>query len=247
MIHLRQTVLVCLLAAFAPAGSPLRAQEPPVITAHPLDRNAAYERSLRFGRIQSELVYIDRLEGEIPMDGAPPYRPPEPEPSRDAGQLDSMTVIGRVFLVAFALLAAWMLLRNVPAFRGRFGPRTPRARAPKPAPERQDPAAALPGADLLARLRAAHDREAALVELVRALLPVAADQNGLRIGRSETARELLRRLPTGWPHIADLRRIVMAEELVQFGGRALDAQRFEDCLDRAAPILAGPHRAGRRA
>ena len=37
----------------------------------------------------------------------------------------------------------------------------------------------------------------------------------------------------------DLKRIVMTEELVQFGGRELPESTFEDCLRRAIPILNG--------
>ena len=81
------------------------------------------------------------------------------------------------------------------------------------------------------------DREAAIVLLLQAALQEAATANGLRLSRSETAREFLRRLPPGWAHGSSLRRLVMAEELVQFGGRILAEETFEQCLHDAAPIL----------
>ena len=81
------------------------------------------------------------------------------------------------------------------------------------------------------------DRREALVLLIENLLPAAARQNSIRLGRSETAREIIRRLPHGWALLPELKRIVMTEELVQFGGRDLPERTFEDCLRRAAPIL----------
>ena len=92
---------------------------------------------------------------------------------------------------------------------------------------------------LLEQINAMPDRRAALILLLQHSLRRAATDNDLRLGRSETARDILRRLPAQWTHFAALRKLVMAEELVQFGGRALAEATFEECLRTATPILRG--------
>ncbi len=233
-----------ILACLALPGGAL-AQDEPLLT--PLDppRSEAsrdYSDSIRFGRIQSELTYIDELNGPIPMDGAPPYRPPEPEADVEwqPGQFDwRFATALAVLLAVLALLGAKFgrlgLLKAGPT-QGRLADRAGATTVAL--------ADTGPVADFLALIRSMPDREAALVMLLERSLDSAAHQNGLGIRRSETARETLRRLPGTWPRLSDLRRLIMVEELVQFGGRPLADDSFEDCLGRAAAILrATPTRA----
>lgn len=97
-------------------------------------------------------------------------------------------------------------------------------------------------ADVLETARSMADRRAALVLLVRAALERAGAAVQLPLRRSETAREILRRIPGNWHHRAALGRLVAVEEGVQFGGRPLPEAVFAECLDHAAPILAEPLR-----
>ncbi|MEO0999880.1 MAG: DUF4129 domain-containing protein, partial [Pseudomonadota bacterium] len=78
-----------------------------------------------------------------------------------------------------------------------------------------------------------------LMLLAHRALEDAAAANDLRPGRSQTARAILRRLPEAWHPRAGLAEIVTTEELVRFGGRALDEERFAACLRSAGPILRG--------
>jgi len=208
-----------------------------MLTPLPLAKGEAFARATRFSRLQQDLVYVDRLEGEIPLDGTDP----PPPPGTDPGEREQITVIvTRILLGVLALGLLVLARRRGPDLWRRVmggAPGAPRIqRRPAKAPDAPNSGAA-PAADLITRLRGMHDHEAALVQLLHAVLPAAAQANGLRLGRAETARDLMRRIPPDWPNRADLGRIVMAEELVQFGGRVLSRQALEECLDRAAPIL----------
>lgn len=200
-----------------------------------------YRAAVRFSRVQNDMYYIDRLDGEIPMDGAPRYTPPEPETDSDVDP----EAVNWGFTAVFALvlvLAALLLWKFGGGASSRFanreadvGPREAKPRkAAKPSANDEPETARL-----IDRLLAMADKEAALVELVQHVLHASAKTHGMRHSRSETARELVRRLPASWQRLGDLRRIVLAEELVQFGGRALADETFEDCIARARPILNG--------
>ena len=207
------------------------------ITAHELEKSEGFADAQGFARLQTDLIYIDHLEGEIPMDGAPRYQPPEEERERSDGQ--GVEVTNQVLLVIVLALAAWLAWKFGRPVLERWGIISREIKRTQD--ENGNTLTIDDGypveSDLIARLKAMKDREAALIELVQAILPVAARANGLRLTRSETARELLRRLPKTWPHLSDLRRIVMTEELVQFGGRPLEEASFLDCLTRAQPIV----------
>lgn len=232
---------LCLLwLAVAPVAgaffaSPLQAQTPQY-SGHEFDTNDAYDRRVMLNRLQTELVYIDRLDGEIPLDGkAPPAPREERDESREIS--DALRFAMRIALAIVVVTILVVIYRNAgwlaELFGGLQSGQRTRKRAGTPALDDLPP-----DPELIKRLRAMTDRRAALVELLRATLRAAADQNDMRLGRSETARELLRRLPRGWPHLSALRSIVMAEELVQFGGRPLADATFETCLAQARPILA---------
>ena len=219
------------------------AQDAPRITGHVIETNPAYERRVLLNRLQTELVYVDRLNGEIPLDGAPP--PPDKPRDDSATEVsDTLQMVTRLALLLLIGMTAAMLYRNRGWLAERLGA-LPDARRPRVARKSpSDDAPPVIDGAFLARLRAMTDRRAALVDLLGAALSAAAEQNGMRLGRSETARDLLRRLPDRWPHLPALRALVMTEELVQFGGRPLPEATFEDCLSTAAPILSRPGASG---
>lgn len=190
--------------------------------------------------LQQDIVYIDQLSGEIPM-GRRPITVPDPpsDPIDYYGIIERIGPFAKVGLALLTALLIWVLWRNrwAIAERLRGAPATPTSQAVS-TPRRADRAPDASG--LIARLRGMADRRAALVMLLRAVLNEAAQQNGLRLGQSETARDLLRRLPKEWPHLGPTRDLVMTEELVQFGGRPLPDPLFEACLNQAVPILRAP-------
>jgi len=82
------------------------------------------------------------------------------------------------------------------------------------------------------------DRRAALMLLAQCALSTAAKANGLRIARSWTVRDTLRRLPADWPHLAALHRIASAHEITHYGGRAVSEEAFQSLLGLARSIFA---------
>lgn len=204
------------------------------------ERSAEYGQTLDFRRIQHEIDYTDPGNEALSFDLEAVPEPPRID-LEEPPELTLPEIGSRVALVIVLLALGWLIWRRRDTLARLFG----RSGGPAPAAPTinaggDDLAVTPDGVDnLLARLRAASDRRAALVALLGHALEAAASQNDLRLRRSETAREFLRRLPEGWARIADLRRIAMTEELVQFGGRPLPDETFEDCLKRAGMILKG--------
>ncbi|QHQ33888.1 DUF4129 domain-containing protein [Algicella marina] len=222
---------------------PAAAQENTATTITVIDppRNQAYTGSLRFTRIDGRLSYVDEANGAIPMDAAR-ITPPEPRKEVDASQIvriwNGLETGSRIILLAILALLLYVAVKH-----GRIAARFQRAEVIGDANEvRQAEEAAVPlpeAQSFLQSIRAMKDREEALVKLIAYTLEAAGRQNSIPLRRSETAREFLNRLPSAWPSLPDLRRITMAEELVQFGGRPLAEKTFEDCLRRAENILRG--------
>ena len=208
------------------------------------DSARAYVEQLRFSRIEKDIFYIDELNRPIPMNGLPRYRPPDPVTEEtDGPDIPDLSDPARwSYMALFAGIAigiGFLAYRFGGGAGGSFR-KTADGKAASRDRHRIRPAQhaeTTPTGILLDRLRAMEDRREALVLLIENLLPAAARQNDIRLGRSETAREIIRRLPHGWALLPELKRIVMTEELVQFGGRELPERTFEDCLRRAGPIL----------
>lgn len=234
-----------LTLAIWPGGSAVMGQDtavPPEITGFDLPSNPEYAARTRFSRLQTEVFYIDRLVGEIPMDGRPlPPRDDEADPDLPLPDRDQMAVarsISRIALAIGAGLLLWVLFRRRYEIMARLRGLSVTSTSAAPALRNAQPSAAEANSSgLIARLRGMEDRREALVLLLHAVLKAAARQNDMRLGRAETARELLRRMPTTWTHLGDARRLVLAEELVQFGGRPLPESLFEECLRQGETIL----------
>lgn len=206
------------------------------IVEHQVVRGDAYARATRFTRVQTDIRYVEEANGTIPMGGPIPDPPDERQDFDFVPPSDAVELLTRIVLVIGAVILLVLIVRNRHFLTNRFGGAERKARGVTVQPDQAPmPDVGHPG--LLAELRAMEDRAAALERLASAVMDVAAQTNGLRLGASETARDLLGRLPQNWTHWAGLRRIVMAQELVRFGGRPLAETTFEACLDAAAPIL----------
>ncbi|MHA3914217.1 DUF4129 domain-containing protein [Halovulum sp. GXIMD14793] len=235
---------VALAVAFAlcllPAG-PGAAQSPVFLQVEP---DADYRASVRFRNIQSEMFYVDRNMGDLDLDGLPdPPVDRSEELVRGDAPVSTRTRLSEniATIALIGLLATLGYLAYKYGGRARDGfarPDKGRRNNRRSAPiEEQRQIKRARTQELIARLLDMEDRHAAMVELIHHVLDAAATRHDLRLGRSETSRDFLRRLPEDWPYLADMRRIVIAEELVQFGGRPLITRTFEDCLRRATPIL----------
>lgn len=227
-------VMLALLA------HPATAQDA-VILSLPADPD--YTAATRYRNIQSELFYVDRRMGPLDMEQMPDPPSIADQQAPTEGFFGQVSVnLNTALLLAFFGIIGWLIYKYgrrardgfVRAGTDRRNGTARMAQSDDPRREKRPRTQ-----DLIARLLDMEDREAAMVELIHHVLDAAASQHDLRLGRSETSRDFLRRLPENWTHLADLRRIVIAEELVQFGGRPLVSRNFEDCLRRATPILDG--------
>lgn len=212
-------------------------------TQMPTRKNADYARVIRFSNIQADIYYIDQLNGEIPVNTnawRPPAKPGSPAATSPSDF--SNPNFSRVMLIAMLIGFALAIYRYGGRTRAslRRGPTDvskPVRKSKRTA--KSDDQTMVRTQELVTHLMGMSDKRAALIELNKNVLEAAAEQNNLRLGLAETARDLLHRLPPDWAPLSDLRRIVMSEELVQFGGRPLAERTLEDCLRRAMPILEG--------
>jgi hypothetical protein len=192
--------------------------------------DTAYLDAVRWGGLQTEIVYL-RPGAPLPQrDVAVPEAPGVADPG--AQRRVWAIAAGTVLLLVLAF-AAWYG-RGVSAAFGSA--RDPLRRAPEPGGA--SPAVDPPDDAYLAGLAAMPDRRLALILLVARALDQAAAANGLRLGRSQTARDVLRVLPRRWPHLDALRRLVAEAEIVRFGGRELPEERWRACLEQARPLFA---------
>ncbi|MEM6466533.1 MAG: hypothetical protein AAF679_08520, partial [Pseudomonadota bacterium] len=197
---------VCALVSLVlPAG--VLAQETPVIVPLEVERTASgqdYLSTLRFTRTQAEVVYVDSLEGKITVDTRLPEPQEEPSLENVPNLGNGVNAWGVVLLIALAVALLIVLRTYGGGLKARFA-KDPEGEIPQvPPPGPGGPEARVAG-DFYARLRGMADRREALVLLLRHVLAAAAQSNNLRHLDSETARELLRRLPSAWPKREQLR------------------------------------------
>jgi len=212
----------------------------------------AYLESIRLHRIQSDIVYPNQLvepaAEETPEQEAPTVTS-EPSPvdtSAPAGSTDAQSMRWIVLAVGVVVLALLGILffRNgagVGVAFSRGDTKEPPARPPKAVASKTAVAAAArtPDDALLRELRDMPDQREAMHRLLVHILAKSASLTGLRPGRSWTARDTIRSVPEGWSHMEALRYIAGQAELAWFGGRDIDRDSFEACLDLARPILSG--------
>jgi hypothetical protein len=228
--------VACALAIAALSGAAAAAAEN--IGGKP---DPAYLTAVRGLRIQSEIVYMPPT---APLDvqsrpsepAATPERPPEGDSVHDVLVLRWL-LIG----IAGAVLAflAVFVVRNSAGGRALFakplaGEGRPRSSSAPALAEAPLP----PGLRLLAELAGLPDRREALRRLTEHALDRATRQNGIRLGRSQTARDVLRFLPAGWRHRAALGLVIRTEEVVRFGGEPLAESTFAECLAAMRPLFA---------
>ena len=200
------------------------------------DGSGQYTRAQRFSGVQHQAYYVDTVVGAVPMERAPVYEPPNPDTDRRNSVINPTFV--RLILVAGVFGLIGVLFHKFGGF-SQVALRGPK-RAIKPAP---DVATAVqqaddtPVRDFFSAIAAMTDRRAALILLVGRALRDAAQSNGLRLTRSETARTILRRVPATWLNFPALRELVQTEELVHFGGRDLSEDAFARCLELARPLV----------
>ena len=196
-------------------------------------RNEAYLAAVRGSRLQAEIVYMDPSQ-PIEIEQAP-AKPPEAAPPENAQAVRWLLIaVAAVGLILIAILVIRNSAGGKAIFAKRLRPEPNDARSRSP---QSEPAPA-PGLHLLAGIAALPDRRLALQQLTEHSLDRATRANGLRLGRSQTARDVLAHLSPAWRHLGALRLIIDTEEAVRFGGAPLGDAIFADCLAAIRPLFA---------
>ena len=193
-----------------------------------------YLSSIRFRRIDSDVVYFDPTAGPPKFDAreAPP-KPPEPDKPWELRDVDGPTSVITLAILAAIVLVFWryggsagLVLR-----RDASGAARTARRAAGTLDETQ-----LAHPDLTAILRNP-DRQAALISLAQLLVVRAVEANGLLLQRSWTVRDVIRRLPREKPYVSELRDLVLIGERVHFRDQSVSEAEFEGFSARAKPVL----------
>ena len=210
-------------------GAPVEPIEPPRgVSAE------AYGRTVAADALQSDILYLP-LEAPLDAD-VTPKREDELGEIPSGGSSFALNATAWTVLGAFGLGLAFLAVRYrrflVELFAGGDRAFDPRPSAPDPGVEARGI-----DQDLLARLRGEDDPRVGLRLLLKRFLALAAEENEIALRRSLTTRELMRSLPGGWRHRADLEQLAGRVELTVFGGRDMSRQSYQECLDLAAPVL----------
>lgn len=227
--------LTCVLIA----GSAAAIEPEDIQTTGPL--NAAYQDAIWGTGIRAETIYL-RPEATFTPTGNTEIK--VPEAAEHAGDIDARE---RWFwAIVFTLVLAaiiYVFVRNAGGVAVSFRRTGDDPKAARTADGRNSGGGSGDQEGLeafLAGLAAMADKRAALILLAGRTLERAADANGLRLARAQTARDVLRALPREWEHLAALRRLLHEAEVVHFGGRGVPPLRWEACVAAARPIL-GPY------
>ena len=232
-------LVACLAFMTMPSGADAQTPDPAsdkdVIDIPLSPSGQDYRDAVSRSRAATELIYLDPDADEtLPREAAKPVNIPRSE------NLPRFTLM--------AVMAA--LLVAIAIFALRFAPNTtismssPEDRTRESSRRKRDahqsaagPTDNIAGLEFLNELRKMADRKAALILLLKRALERAVEINGMALGRSQTAREILRKLPRSWDHYPALSRLVGFEERVQFGGHDLPEPVFQESLSLAEPLF----------
>ena len=235
LIRSQAMALACLLLMLSPIGATAQEAGAQSIALKPSGR--AYLDAVRYRGIETDVGYYDptravpRLEtGQNP---APPRPAANPVRSFSTGR-KVVIVLAAVVLIGLAV-AVLRWSGNMTLSLQGAAQNPGRARR---AAARGDLALVGPPADL-ATILATADRRRALVMLARGALARAVTAQGVLLQPSWTLRDALARVPTGHRHLAALRPLVMAGELVLFGDRDVTEAEFQAQVAGIAPLMRG--------
>lgn len=237
MIRIRQSFSFGLIflasLAFGMPGeaNAQRAQLAEIDTGAP---NEEYQEALSLIRVDTSVVYLRRGS---PFDPLATRTVGVPEAGRD-GTVGQMRVTWIITLTAVLAVILFLLVRYGNAVSVSFGGVRNEQRGQK---QRENSAMMVEETSSLSafleRLLAMSDRREALFLLTGRALTVAADANALRIGRSQTARDVVRSVPEDWRHKSELQFLVRETEIVHFGGRPLHDDAWQSSVQAARTIF----------
>lgn len=239
--------LVCSFCILIGLPFPAAAQHIALDAYETRPSGEAYAQSIRFRSIDTDVVYLDPTQPppaletqEAPPELETPPQPENGETSRSRFTIDEdIITLVLIVIVSLAIMGIGYLIII-------YGGRLPVSFARRPddaeggngnghlVPDDMD--ASLPSS--LQAILAMSDRRQALVALCRGLLARGVAAQGILFQRSWTDRDALGRIPQNLDHRDALRALVFASEKVQFGGRDVSEEQFQDHVNTLKPLWA---------
>ncbi|MEM0949400.1 MAG: DUF4129 domain-containing protein [Pseudomonadota bacterium] len=206
------------------------------------ESGAAYDRTIRWQRLQTNVQYYD------PDAPAPPVTRRARTSDRDLqtrwDRLRPPTArertVGIVLTAAIIAVIVLLVLRFGSFSALGFGGQDETTREDRESGTGSVDASRGPlgFADILA----IQDRAVAVHALLAAVLAKAADDLGLTLHPSWTARDILRRIPADWALDRALGDLTQVAEEAHFGGRQITEEEFNRVAQRIAPLFEGKAR-----
>jgi hypothetical protein len=234
---MRRFSIVCFLLILSGTLLPSHAQE---AVQEPLeigDSGNEYLRAIRLRGIDTDVTYFDPSAPAPKLDTA--QEPPKPAADKPQVTFEDRWIPGLI-VGGVLLVVAYLFLRfggrlTVSLGRDADNPDSTRPKIRGQAPVWAEKLAPL---DEILRME---DRRRALVLLTQKVLATAIAANGILMQRSWTARDALRQLPESQARDL-LRKLVTMAERVQFGGRDVSEDEFNDHVANCRYLL-GPEAA----
>ena len=195
-----------------------------------------YLDAIRGSRVEAEIGYFDPTQPPPELTLDQPFAKPEEEKAEADGGL-SVGGLGTI-VVTTGILAGllWLFVLYGGGVTLRLsGDPDDRVLGKSSTGDGAEPL--VDGTRGLDGVIAIRDRRLALTALLSLVLRKAADDSGMKIERSWTAREAARRLPDAWPHRAPLMELIGAVELSYFGGRPADEALFQTQLNASRRMM----------
>ena len=233
---MRQFIFLMFCAALVVFAAPAPGQEAIRQPVELRESGQDYLRSVRRRGISTDVAFFDRTGPAPALDTT--VTPETDTQSRDTdlslGGRAVWIIISIVVIATLVLLFSRLGGASVVDFNAQ--PQTGKSRRQKKDRRKGAATSALPAE--LSQILQITDRRAALLELMRTSLVKAADLHQIRLQRSWTARDALRRIPKDWPLRPPLQTVLTAAERAHFGGRAVSEDDFKAHVEQIAPLFA---------
>lgn len=213
------------------------AQEP-VREPHQIEQSGEdYLRALRLRRVHTDVDYFSPEGPPPPLDVT---QKPKARSEDDGGSVtvegdgNVSTAIAAVILIGIGYLF-WRFGGGISVSMRRHGENASSGRLQK----RDNREAAGGSTGNLEEILSTRDRKTALVKLTRYVLAETVAAGGVLMQRSWTARDALRHVSGSEEKRKQLRTLVLASELVQFGGRDVSEDAFQAHVAGCRAVLEG--------